>query len=56
MIGACNSKHFLVPPPGPGEISKGQISLNYTNKIQKLRVVLRIKDIKHIKRDFCPDA
>ena len=33
MIGACNSKHFLVPPPGPGEISKGQISLNYTNKI-----------------------
>ena len=33
MNGACNSKHFLVPPPGPGEMSKGQISLNYNNKI-----------------------
>ena len=32
MNGACNIKHFLVPPPGPGEMSKGQIS-NYNNKI-----------------------
>ena len=24
---------FLVPPPGPGEMLKGQISLNYNNKI-----------------------
>ena len=33
MNGACNSKHFLVPPPGPGEMLKGQISLNYNNKM-----------------------
>ena len=33
MNGACNSKHFLVPPPGLGEMLKGQISLNYNNKI-----------------------
>ena len=30
---ACNSKLFLVPPPGTGEVSKGEISLNYNNKI-----------------------
>ena len=62
MNGACNSKHFLVPPPGPGEMSKGQISLIYNIKINfkdfipKIVCCLKIKDINHTKRDFCPDA
>ena len=62
MNGACNSKHFLVPPPGPGEMLKGQISLNYNNKINfkdfipKIACCLTDKRYKHAKRDFCPDA
>ena len=49
-------------PWGPGKGSKGQLSLYYNNKVifldfyTKLCVFLQIKDIKHIKRDFCSDA
>ena len=46
-------------PPGPGEGSKGQISLNSNNKVnfkdvlyQTLCVFLQIKDIKQIEQDF----
>ena len=42
MNGACNCTLYLAPPSrGPGEGSKGQISL-----------YLRIKDIKHIEGNF----
>ena len=51
MNGAANGNYFA-PPPGEG--SKGQISLNFNNKIDfkgfytKLLVFLQIKDMKHI--------
>ena len=48
---ACNNKTYFGPAPlGPGEGSKGQISLNFNNKVnfkdflyQTLCVFLRIK-------------
>ena len=33
MNGACSSKKFCPTPWGLGESSKGQISLNYNNKV-----------------------
>ena len=55
----CNSTLFCPTPWGPGEGSKGQISLNFNYKsiskfflCQPLCVFLQIKDIKTIKQDF----
>ena len=55
MNGACVWHH----PLGPGEGSKGQLSLNFNNKVSfkdfctKLYVCShKKKDIKHIKQDF----
>ena len=57
MNGACNIKNNLALLPG--EVSKGQISLNINNKVnfkdfffQTVCVLLQLKDIKHIERDF----
>ena len=63
MNGACNSTFFFGPAPwGPGEVPRGQISLNiikfqlqslfqrFLN--QTLCVFLQMNDIKHIRRDF----
>ena len=65
MNGACNSKKWHCPQGPFG--SKGQISLNFNNKVNfkdiyaNLCVFLQIKDIKHVERDFfnigsCPRA
>ena len=56
MNGVCNCI-FL-----PGAGSKGQIQLNFINKINfkgfytKFFVFLQIKDMKHIECDFCSDG
>ena len=65
MNGVCNSTFFLALPPwGPGEGPKGQISLNIiTFQLQTLSqfqrffnqtycVFSHMNDIKHIRRDF----
>ena len=60
MNGACNVKLLFGPARwGPGEGSKGQISLNFNYKAnfkdflyQTLCVFSQIKDTKHIRRDF----
>ena len=54
LMGYATAKKVLAPPPGEG--SKGQISLNFNNKVTFLRflyqtlcVFLQIEDIKQIK-------
>ena len=56
MNWACNG-NFFCPAPGAG--SKGQISLNFKNKINfkvffipNFFVFLQIKNMKHIECDF----
>ena len=65
MNWACNCKKYFLPRPlSPGKGSKGQISLNFNNKIHfkgfiiytKLFMFLQIKDMKHIEWNFCSDA
>ena len=55
MNGACNGI-FCPAPWGPEEGPKGHIPLNFNYKVnffnQTLCVYLRMKDIKHIRRDF----
>ena len=61
MIGVCNSKKsFGFAPWVPREESKGQISLNFNNKVnfkdflyQTLCVFLQIKDME---QGFCSAA
>ena len=55
--------NFGPAPWGPGEGLKGQVSLNFNNKVNfkdllylTLSVFLQIKYIKHIELDFCFDA
>ena len=60
MNGACNGTFFLAPPPREGP--KGQISINIIKfqlqsqfqrfLTQTLCVFSKVKDIKHIRRDF----
>ena len=58
MNGACNSTYFGPTPCGPGEGSKGQISLNFIYSqfqrffFQTFCVFSQIKDIKHVTQDF----
>ena len=63
MNGVCNGTFFFGHTPwGPGEGSKGQISLNIIkfqllSQFQRffnqtLCVISQMKDIKHIRRDF----
>ena len=59
MNRACNCKFFFCPAPwGPGEGSKGQISLNFNYKVNlkdfytKLCMFSQMKDTKHIRQIF----
>ena len=61
MNGACNVKLiFGLAPWGPGEGSKGQISLNFNYKVIRFQRFLyktlcafsQMKATKHIRRDF----
>ena len=58
-MGGATTKKIGPTPLGPWEGSKGQISLNFNNKVnfkdfihQTLCLFLKIKDIKLIEQDF----
>ena len=56
MNGACNSNHFGPTTRARGGVKRSNIIKLQRFLYQKLCFVLQIKDLKHIKRDCCPDA